>query len=78
MSSCPYQNIMNNFSFFGGKDKKVEDLSGKCPYSENKTKEELPKEKKEEPTEKKEEVSSDEDDKPRGGCPVMNKGKKKL
>ncbi len=79
MTSCPYQNVMNNFSLFGGKENKVEDSSGKCPYS-SKTQipDEIKKEKPEEKNEKKEEVSSDEEDKPKGGCPVMNKSKKIL
>lgn len=75
MSSCPYQHQMKNIPFFGGDQKKVEDTSGKCPYSGAKIPtEEKPTEKAPE-NEKKEEVSSDEEDKPKGGCPVMNKSK---
>jgi len=74
MSSCPYDNVMKNFSFFGGgADKKVEDSSAKCPYSGANLKTEEKKEEK--PIKKEEEVSSDEDEKPAGGCPVMNKSK---
>jgi hypothetical protein len=68
---------MKNFSLFGGKENKVEDSSGKCPYSaKSQVPDDIVKEKPEEKIEKKEEVSSDEEDKPRGGCPVMNKSKR--
>jgi hypothetical protein len=76
MSTCPYQNVKNNFSFFGGSEKKVQYSTAKCPYSENKPKIEEKNEKKEEKPEKKDEVSSDEEEKQTGGCPVMNKSMK--
>jgi len=74
MTSCPYQNVMKNFSLFGGKDNKVEDSQSKCPYSDKtQQSEEVKKEKLEEKTDNKEEVSCDEENKPTGGCPVMSK-----
>ena len=74
MSTCPYQNVMKNFSLFGGNQKKVEDSSEKCPYADkNQKKEEVINENKKDEAEKKDEISSDEDEKPSGGCPVMNK-----
>jgi hypothetical protein len=78
MSSCPYQTSKKNTSFGEG-DKKVEDSSSKCPYSNGKAKMEEEKNiKKEEKQEKKEDVSSDEDEKQTGGCPVMNKSNPKI
>ena len=77
-SSCPYKNIMNNFSFFGGGAKKTEDSStNKCPYSEQVPKKDAENIENKVEEDKKEENSSD-DDKPKGGCPVLNKSIQKI
>jgi len=85
-TKCPYKNIMDKSSFLGGKTDKVEENDkSKCPFfnkqaaEEQKTTESSKnKENKHENNKKIEEhdISSDEDQKTGGGCPVLNKVKK--
>lgn len=81
-SGCPYKNMMNKIPFTNPhpKSEASSTKENKCPFSADEPTIELINEgKKEDKNIKNEEkqkgdVSSDEDEKPKGGCPMMGKG----
>ena len=76
MTACPFKNNKNDSSMFG--DKKTENSSSKCPFSDKHIVETIKNDekkvdKKAEKTAEENEISSDEDKDNQGGCPVLNK-----